>query len=394
MSSPSAVNAAASVAISSVPNAGAYLVQLDDPGPWSIFLRGGALQIGLLGAVIALVYLLLAVVLPGGARRFASSLRHLAPRLLLAGAMFFLCGELVARVWFHDGMTFGNHFGPLVRRYERDFVMNGREGPSRGPDVAGPPAAGRARILVQGDSITWGQGVRKESELYTTVALEKLRATHAETEMAVLAFPGREIDTHVEQLQKHGAEVRPDVVVYQWYVNDCEIHPGLTRPTIRPPWRRLFFHGVLSESSFLWSLLDNQGQILVVEGDGGYLDYVVGAFAEDTPAWKTFADVFAQWAAEAKKLTPRVLVILYPHVPDPEFRMRPIYERMHALCARHGIEYLDLVEPLAHYCEHPEDLASSRFDLHPNAKVHAAMGEALAAKLLATWPDHFARDGR
>jgi hypothetical protein len=40
--------------------------------------------------------------------------------------------------------------------------------------------------------------------------------------MAVLARPGREIDEHVQQLKKWGHELQPDVIIYQWYINDDE----------------------------------------------------------------------------------------------------------------------------------------------------------------------------
>ena len=39
-------------------------------------------------------------------------------------ALFCLTGELVLRVVYRDGMSFGNHGGAIVRRFERDFNLN------------------------------------------------------------------------------------------------------------------------------------------------------------------------------------------------------------------------------------------------------------------------------
>ena len=75
----------------------------------------------------------------------------------------FAAGELTLRWIYADGMSFSSHFGPLERRFERDFRFNRFDGPSRGPEVVGPKTAGERRVLCQGDSITWGQGVKDAS---------------------------------------------------------------------------------------------------------------------------------------------------------------------------------------------------------------------------------------
>lgn len=81
------------------------------------------------------------------------------------GAIFFLVGELCLRLVFWEGESFSAHQGPIVQRVERDFKFNGFDGPSRGPKPSGLKDPQSARILIQGDSITWGQGVRNEEQL-------------------------------------------------------------------------------------------------------------------------------------------------------------------------------------------------------------------------------------
>jgi lysophospholipase L1-like esterase len=61
-----------------------------------------------------------------------------------------------------------------VRRFERDFKFNGF-GHSRGPAVSGREKEGTVRLLVQGDSITWGQGIREEQKVYPALLLKMLQ---------------------------------------------------------------------------------------------------------------------------------------------------------------------------------------------------------------------------
>lgn len=148
-------------------------------------------------------------------------------------------GELYLRVAYSQGMSFSAKNGPLVARFERDFRFNRYDGPSRGPEVVGPKGENDVRILIQGESITWGQGVKNERSLYSSVLRERWRSISPNVEVAVLAGPGREIDGHLEQLGKWGDEIVPDVIVYQWFINDLELDKS-HRPGGDRGWRRLF----------------------------------------------------------------------------------------------------------------------------------------------------------
>jgi lysophospholipase L1-like esterase len=83
--------------------------------------------------------------------------------------------ELLLRVAYSEGLSFSAKGGPLVARFERDFRFNRYDGPSRGPEVSGPKYEDGFRILIQGDSITWGQGVKDEGLLYPSLLGQRLR---------------------------------------------------------------------------------------------------------------------------------------------------------------------------------------------------------------------------
>lgn len=179
-----------------------------------------------LGALFLLIGVLSTPLLLLEEEKRRSKIRKLGKLALGVGVfatVFFLAGELMLRLVFLEGESFGSHGGPLVKRFERDFRFNRFDGPSRGPEPSGPKHSHGTRILIQGDSITWGQGVRNEQQLFTSRLLARLRETNVSVDMAVLARPGREIDGHLQQLKKWGRKLWPDVIIYQWYINDIEL---------------------------------------------------------------------------------------------------------------------------------------------------------------------------
>jgi len=295
-------------------------------------------------------------------------------------------GEVALRVYFWDGMSFGGHGGPLVRRFEQDFVFNRYDGPSRGPQVEGPKPAGAVRVMVQGDSITWGQGVKPERELYTAKLLEGLRRDAPTLELAALATGGREINGHVTQLQRWGSEIDPDVIVYQWFVNDIEIDKS-GRPETRLPWHSFFAHPILVSASAFWFFVDHSLQQLWPR-ERTYADYIESDYAPGSVGWAEFERVFGEWAAEARALTPRVLVVLYPRVnPPDQVLFGNVHRHVRELAEREGFEVLDLIDSFETARGSYEELWASPYDAHPSGFAHTLMAEAIEARLRARWPE-------
>lgn len=354
--------------------------------------RSGSFQLGVGSLTLAVGALALGL-LP--AERQASArarTRSFGLRAVGVLALSFLSGEIALRILFWDGISFGVHDGPLVRRFERNFVMNRHDGPSRGPDVSGPKPAGVRRIVIQGDSITWGQGVRHESQLYSQLLLDRLRRLDPRIEVAALAKGGREINGHLEQLQRRGAEIEPDAIIYQWYVNDIELDKS-GRPGAYLPWRDLFFHRPLAAGSAFWFFLDFSIAQLW-PSDRSYADYIETDYAAESENWRRFERVFGEWAAEARRLTPRVLVALFPRVKPPDQIFFPeIHERVQKLASSHGLEAIELIDAFAGLEGDYEQLHASRFDPHPNALAHARVADFLGDWLVEHWSELFEREG-
>lgn len=356
----------------------------DDGALAKAFVQLGSLGLVATGASLGLLFLhpeARRKVLLRGARTIAV----IAAFVLIAFAL----GEGFLRLVYRDGLSFGSHGGPLVERFERDFAYNRFDGPSRGPDVEGPKRSHELRILVQGDSLTWGQGVRDEALLYTNRLLEKLKAANREFELAVLAKPGREIDEHIAQLQQWGREIQPDVIIYQWFINDMELDKSnRPRPTGRI-WRRAFFHGPLMRWSYLWFLLDYRLDLLLPSDAQPYREYVLANFGPGTAGWSVFTDLLGVWISEAKRLTSKVVIMMYSH-PRSLATFAGIHAGIARLCERSGVVAIDLTPLMATRFEGNEaQIHASPFDGHPSPSVHALIADVLHARLGKSWPELF-----
>jgi len=233
--------------------------------------------------------------------------------------------------------------------------------------------------------VTWGQGVRREQDLFTSVLLEEFRQEASPVEIAVLAQPGREIDGHLAQLRRWGAEVDPDIIVYQWFINDLELsYAG--RPSCTQPWHGLFFSNFLLRYSYFWFLLDDRLTAIWPAGGRSYGEYVLESFEGDTPEWRAFRRVFEEWAKEARKLTPHVLVVLYPFDAG-HFRYGRIHAQMRDLAESVGVTSLDLFDAEPRFRAESRRLRASRFDPHPGPEAHHLMADAVHRRLDLLWPE-------
>ena len=369
-----------------------FLPELPESSPWRdayLLARRALLQLGAFGLLL-------------GFASYGTALLRRAigwPSVLSRGNLLGLCaaaalvaitGEVALRIWFWNGASFASHYGPIVRLFERDLVLNQYDGPSRGPEIAGFQTRGWT-LLIQGDSITWGQGVREEEDLYTTLLLADLRSTGVPVEMAVLAAPGRELDGHVEQLRRYGPNLRPDLVIDQWYYNDVRVDRTVTALGLgrRAPWRRFILHRVLATHSYFWFFMDYRVNAILFGRERGRIstNHFLSHYAAGALGWSAFETQFSNWAKEARALTPRTLIVLYPSIGGSRAWDEPLRRQVRDLASEHGCEVLDLQDALAAAAANPRDLWASPYDGHPGAKAHAVIAAEISKLIDERWPE-------
>lgn len=246
--------------------------------------------------------------------------------LFLVSALIFLgTGELALRLMFPGGgrMTLGAPGYPVFEHVNVHDQQRGRL-------EWGPKREGVPRVMILGDSITWGTGIRQWQDTWPeqfAIDLEQAGRPH---ELAVLSLPGREIDAHVEQLKIWGQEVQPDALVYQWYVNDLEVIEH--RPSSARRWHQFPWHEPLRRASYLYYFIDNRLQMLLPPPERSYVDYILTDFIPGSIEWTEFERLFHGLATRAREIAPIRVLMLYPQVPfTPPYPLQAIHDRMKAL---------------------------------------------------------------
>src|SRR3954471_15930190 len=164
-------------------------------------------------------------------------------------ALALVAAEYVLRLAFRNARTSGN---------ARDYVgRNSRWSPGR-PNQLGfrereipPKSPDRYRIVVVGDSFTWGQGIER-AERFSDRLGQRLGDRY---EVFNFGIPGDNMPEHLTRLAQ-ALEVSPDFVLLQIYINDFET-PEMVRPQPRPLLPPALDSQLL-QSSLLFQLLQSQ----------------------------------------------------------------------------------------------------------------------------------------
>jgi hypothetical protein len=238
--------------------------------------------------------------------------RAAALRLLLflfSTGLFLATGEIALRVIYrdHGTRTLG---GPGQQPFEH-LTTDGRN--QRGRFDTGNKSPGTPRILVLGDSVTWGQGVRDWRDTWPELLARALENAGTPHEMAVVSLPGRNIPEHVAGWESWSAELEPDVLIYQWYVNDIEINAR--RPANARWWQERPWHEPLQRASFLYYFIESRLTTYLPAPDRSYIEYILEDYAPGTLEWAEFERYFHRLALGAAEVARTRLLVIYPQVP-------------------------------------------------------------------------------
>lgn len=298
--------------------------------------------------------------------------------------------ELAVRVLFAcDGMHFGIEMWKYTTRVKeraplaemghqhrpgaRAFLMgapveiNSHGLRDREHEWTKPP--GTYRVLVLGDSITFGWGVRAEETFARQLEqdLNALLDGRPAVEVINSGVGNYNTRQEVSYFRERGRRYDPDLVVLAYFINDAE-------PIKIPPRHPLALHSqayVLFNSSL-------QG---VLRGLGvwpNWRDYYRGLYAADAPGWQACRGALDELIQLTREDGADVLVAIIPelHVLGEDYPFADCEQQVAAAAAEAGARAVDLRPALAR--EVPESLWVSPGDAHPNARGHRLIAEALA----------------
>ena len=264
----------------------------------------------------------------------------------------------------------------------------------RGDDVAAEPTRGVPRILMLGDSITWGDYVRDE-ETYvqqTASALETALGYRVEAINAGIGDTGSQ--EQIDILEESGLQIHPDIVVLGFYLNDSRPPWGFSGELLERNWVRR--HSLLADKvyekfalfrwlqrlgveSFAW--IDAQHRLDWQHDHAAFLElarlarYDWGAaWVEDS--WRTVDHELTRLEHHARQKGFRVATLTFPvrfqvYAETPDDSPQKAFA---ALAQKHGFSNIDLL-PL--YRAHAGEQIF--FDwCHPTAAMNRTIGAAVA----------------
>jgi lysophospholipase L1-like esterase len=240
-------------------------------------------------------------------------------------------------------------------------------------------APGTTRVLVIGDSYTWGYAVAEE-EAFPQVAERLLRdRLHSEIEVINAGVPDYNSRQERALLEQILPIYQPDIVFLAYVVNDAE--PATAMPT--PP-EEAYRH---SRSWFLTEVAERlnrrvfRRRVLPSAKDNTASSYLEG-FEEGSVKWRDSREAIRQMRDLSKAAGASFRVLIMPDFTQ-DFDDRYSFGKIHDAVASWGRE-LDIPtdDLLANFRGEDHQLLWVPWDGHPNAEAHRRIAEFLAARVL------------
>jgi len=259
------------------------------------------------------------------------------------------------------------------------------------------------RIVVLGDSMTFGMGVVEE-ETFPRVAETLLNTTRprgsASVEVLNFGLPGYNTLHQLAQLKELGLAFHPDVVVVAFFYNDVELSTAqslrLARtadagaPGVLSGIRRVWAGvgaGVnsLQHQSVLYSWAAARlGAVIRQLGlkSFGQVGKISNQYLDTNPDWQRMRLALVEMKGLCEQHKARFVIVTIPAMAkftESAYPILPYHEAVSTFCRAQSIPCLDLLP--AFWGLDGTKFWISLTDGHPNARGHRIMAEGLASFL-------------
>jgi lysophospholipase L1-like esterase len=284
------------------------------------------------------------------------------------------------------------HYQPIPRVLLRHTpycveFTNNRSG-FRGRDFTAERAPGSFRVVVLGDSFTYGVGVADAETL--PAQLESILSQHSgdfDVEVINLGEPGIETARELAHLRKH-RELRPDVVVLAYVLNDASRAEGVGQ---RDPAADL----VMLRPQHLEGGTSAQSESALIR----FVQHRLARRRAHTRTLAAYRETFdpevnaeglaeteavlRELQAEVEARGAQLLIALYPilYQLGDDYPLEAAHRKLGEIFDRLGIPWID-VRTAAFADQNAKALRVHPLDHHPNALAHGLAARAIADELI------------
>ena len=292
--------------------------------------------------------------------------------------LLLLAGEFFLRFYYKDVLSVASGPSFFAERARALFSSERNNFSLRG-DYIKYRHDGRYRIIVQGDSFTYGQGLYPREKRYTEILEKNLRNKNFINGVVVInaGVLGLNLPEHIKYASVVSS-LSPDFVLYQWFLNDMktELETRLTPHFIK----NRNAHAFLIKKSVLYGLIQMRyGQIRTAMGkqksfDQDMLDrFQNPQSAESLTADRLLNELFDKYKAKGIDFG----VVLFPSFFQDmaTYQLGFLHDRVLACCQQHQIRCLDLRDL---YKSVPHStLWVNQFDAHPGELANKMAAQAI-----------------
>ncbi|MCX5737733.1 MAG: SGNH/GDSL hydrolase family protein, partial [Proteobacteria bacterium] len=245
----------------------------------------------------------------------------------------------------------------------------------RSPEIAVPKPVGMHRVLVLGDSVTFGWGVEEEQNFSRRLEIALRQQLACPVEVLNSGVAGYGTVEEADYFTHEGLEVAPDVVLIYYVENDNQSVPHATGAvaSFLKDWVVYRSH-LVSTVLYAWRLNSWKLHAQAAGGDRA-------AYEAEQRAWDTRSGTAASFAALHEIATVAqshgMRVILASHPNSLANRsLDAVRDRLlREAAASDGMAFVDVAPAIVPYRD--RDIAVSKTDLHPNGFAHGLIAEAL-----------------
>ena len=310
----------------------------------------------------------------------------------------FLLFEIITRHILDDGMHFDLEMWKYAKDLKRVSEVKGvghEHWPNRSGTYMGVPVAinsiglrdgeyplekpsNAVRIIMLGDSLTFGWGVRIED----TPAKKLERNLNANPtgrayEVINAGIGNSNTAMQVAYFLAKGAKLKPDIVVLNYFINDAEETPR--RKT-----------GYLSEYSYAAVFIAGQIDKLLrlYFSKSNWQEYYTNLYLDTAPGWIIAQSAMKRLIAYCKQHDIKLLIAHYPELHHLKpYPFAKVTAAVSALTASNDVPFVDLLPQVADF--EPQSLWVSETDAHSNAKANRAFAKTLQVNLRKAFPALF-----